>query len=792
MSTVGEADAGGGARTPIGVEEGVDAAVRGGSAGAIGARVTRHEDDRLLRGLGRFTDDLDRAHQVYLRVVRATTAHARIVRIDVEQARALPGVVAVVTAADLADGAGNGQREVPLIPMRMPRGDEPDGCLQPVLTVDEIRYVGEPVAAVVAEDPYLAEDAAEAVSVEVEELPPVLDAAAAEPVMAVHAGYGDVDAAFAAADHVVELSLSVQRHAAVPLEPRALLAAYDAGRDALEIWGSTKVPVFNRDVLAGMLGMPAYRIHAHAMDVGGGFGARGEFYPEDLLVPWLARRLHRPVKWTEDRAEALVALNHSRDQIHHIGAAFTADGRLLGLRDRIVHDNGAYLRTHGVMVPELSVSMLPGPYRVPAFSARADVVLTNKTPCGTYRAPGRYEGTFAREHLLDVAADRLGIDRLELRRRNLLTPDEMPHRRSISALNTDMVLDAGDYPALFDAAVARTASWREEAAALRDAGRQVGYGLAMFLEKSGLGPHETADVIVRPDGMVSVHSGGTSLGQGIETALAQITATILTVPDERVQVVNGDTELQPFGMGSWASRSTVVAGGAVHEASVAVRERAREVAARVLEAAPDDLELRAGQNGVVGTPGPTVSLGEVAAACRPGSPHLRPGEEPGLAMRRRFEVGHMTYPYGAHVALVEVDPGTGRVEVLRYLVAYEIGRAINPMLVEGQLIGGVAQGLGGALYEQFSYDDAGQPQATTFMDYLIPTAAETPPRVRTVILEDAPSPDNPLGTKGAGEGGITAVGAAVANAVRDALRLTDGVTALPLAPPRVVALARGS
>jgi carbon-monoxide dehydrogenase large subunit/6-hydroxypseudooxynicotine dehydrogenase subunit gamma len=648
------------------------------------------------------------------------------------------------------------------------------------------------VVAVVADDPYLAEDAAEAVVVETEELDAVVDPRAAEPVMAVHAEYGeDVDAVFAAADHVVELTLGVQRHAAVPLEPRALVAAHDPSDDTLELWGETKVPVFNRDVLAGMLGMPAHRIRARAMDVGGGFGARGELYPEDLLVPWLARRLGRPVKWTEDRAEALVALNHSRDQLHHLGAAFTADGRLLGLRDRIVHDNGAYLRTHGVMVPELTVTMLPGPYRVPAFSARADVVLTHKTPCGTYRAPGRYEGTFAREHLLDVAADRLGLDRVELRRRNLLTPAEMPHRRAISALNTDMVLDAGDYPALLDEAVTRTGSWRDEAVAARAAGRRVGYGVAVFLEKSGLGPHETADVVAEPDGLVSVHSGGTSLGQGIETALAQIAAAALTVPDRRVRVVNGDTDLQPFGMGSWASRSTVVAGGAVHVASLAVVERAREVAARVLEADAADLELRDGRFGVAGAPGPSVTLGEVAAACRPGSPHLRPGEEPGLAARRRFEVGHMTYPYGVHVALVEADPGTGRVEVLRYLVAYEVGRAINPTLVEGQLVGGVTQGLGGALYEEFSYDPAGQPQATTFMDYLVPTAAEAPRRVETVVREDAPSPDNPLGTKGAGEGGITAVGATVANAVRDALGLADSVTGLPLAAPRVVTLAGG-
>ncbi|WP_037062896.1 xanthine dehydrogenase family protein molybdopterin-binding subunit [Pseudonocardia acaciae] len=741
----------------------------------------RREDDRLLRGRGRFADDENRVRQAHLRLVRSADAHGRIVRIDAEAARRMPGVIDVVTAAELAKDLG----EVPVIPMRMPRGDEPDGCLQPVLPVDEVRYVGQPVAAVLAEDPYLAEDAAEAVEVDVEPLPVLLDPGTAEPIMSVRAEYGSTEAAFAAAEHVVELTLGVQRHAAVPLEPRALLAEHHPGTDSLEIWGLTKVPVFNRDVLAGMLGMPAHRIRAYPMDVGGGFGARGEFYPEDLLVPWLARRLGRPVKWTEDRAEALVALNHSRDQTHHIAAAFTEDGRLLALRDRIVHDNGGYLRTHGVMVPELSVSMLPGPYRVPAYSGRADVVLTHKTPCGTYRAPGRYEGTFAREHLLDVAADRLGIDRIELRRRNLLTPAELPHRRPIHALRTDVVLDAGDYPGLLELARSRTEDWRAEAAARRG----VGYGLAMFLEKSGLGPHETADVIVHPSGRVSVHSGGTSLGQGIETVLGQVAAAVLTVPAAHVDVVNGDTELQPFGMGSWASRSSVVAGSAVHVAALAVVERAREVAARLLEADPRDVELHDGRFAVAGTPGSGLALAQVAEACSPGSPHLLPGEEPGLAMRRRFEVAHMTYPYGVHAALVEVDADTGKVDVRRYLVAYEVGRALNPALVEGQLIGGVAQGLGGAVYERFSYDDAGQPTAATFMDYLIPTAAEMPARVTTVLREDAPSPDNPLGVKGAGEGGITAAGAAVANAVRDALELPGSVGALPLDPARVASLA---
>jgi carbon-monoxide dehydrogenase large subunit/6-hydroxypseudooxynicotine dehydrogenase subunit gamma len=444
------------------------------------------------------------------------------------------------------------------------------------------------------------------------------------------------------------------------------------------------------------------------------------------------------------------------------------------------------MRTHGVLVPELTLAMLPGPYRVPAYAGRARVVLTNKTPCGTYRAPGRFEGTFAREHLFDVAADRLGIDRVELRRRNLLRPEEIPHVRPLNTIGTDVVLDAGDYPKLLDTAVAHVAGWREEVAALRAEGRLAGLGLAVFLEKSGLGPHDTADVLVGADGTVRVHSGGTSLGQGIETVLAQIAAEPLGIDPRAVEVVNGDTELQPFGGGSWASRSTVVSGSAVRLAAEAVAGRALRVAARVLGVPESELRLADGV--IVGaTPDVRLTLGEAAAACAPGSPHLAADEPAGLSARRTFEVEHMTYPYGVHVALAEVDQGTGGVRVRRYLVAYEVGRAINPTLVEGQLVGGVAQGIGGALMEEFRYDDNGQPLAATFMDYLVPTAAETP-RVETIVTEDAPSPDNPLGVKGAGEGGLSAAGAAIANAVRDALGLRDGVGALPLAASRVIQL----
>lgn len=755
---------------------------------SVGSRVLRKEDPALLRGLGRFGDDQNRAGQLWARVVRSPVAHGRLRSVDTAAASAAPGVVRVVTASDLPTDL--------VIPVRLSvQGLDLSPFLQPVLAAEAVRYVGEPVAVVLAEDAYSAEDAAELVVVDVEELPAVLDADAALAPGAppLHAagncaadftvGYGDVAAAFRDAAHVVEVDFRVGRHSAVPLEPRALLVDVDPRDGSLDIYGMTKVPVFNRGVLAGMLGVDERSIHVHAVDAGGGFGVRGEFYPEDYLLPWLAHTLRRPVKWAEDRLEHLVAVNHSRQQRHRLEVALADDGTVLALRDEAVQDNGAYCRTHGVIVPELTMTMLPGPYRVPAYEGRVRVVLTNKTPCGTYRAPGRFEGTTVREHLFDVAADRLGIDRVDFRRRNLLRPDELPHARSMNTLGEDVVLDVADYPGLLDKAIAEAErlGYPQLVQQRRAAGRLTGMGLAVFLEKSGLGPQETADVSVSATGVVHVHTGGTSLGQGIETVMGQIAADALTVGLDQVRVVNGDTVLQPYGMGSWASRSTVVGGSAVHLATVAVRDRAREMASRMLEVSLDDVEVVDGLVRVAGDPGTSLTLGQIARACLPGSAHLGRDEPAGLVAARRFEVGHMTYPYGAHVAVVDLDAGTGKVSVLRYLVAYEVGRAVNPTLVEGQLLGGVAQGVGGALLEEFRYDDAGQPQSVSFMDYMLPTASEVP-AVDLLVLEDFPAPGNPLGARGAGEGGLTAAGGALANAVRDALSTSDALPRLPITP----------
>jgi CO/xanthine dehydrogenase Mo-binding subunit len=768
-------------------------ALPAGPGKVVGRAVPRIEDAPLLRGEGRFAADVNFSRQLHMRVVRAEIAHGRILRVDTEAARAMPGVVAIWTAADVA--------EIPPIPFRATkvRGLEP--YCQHVLAQDRVRYVGEPVAVVFADDAYRAEDAAEMVAVETEELPVLLDATAppgefaqglgSEPTV-VRKAYGDVDAAFRNAHAVVELELSVGRHSGVPLETRGAIARYDAASDVLELHGTAKKQHWNRDEIARLLNRPPHGVHLFEGHVGGGFGVRGELYPEDLLVCAAALRLRRPVKWIEDRREHFVATNHSRQQHHHIRAAVDAEGRLLGIDDVFFHDQGAYVRTHGARVADLAAGMLPGPYRLPSYRVAGHFRLTNKTPAATYRAPGRYETTFVRERLMDAVAARLGHDPVEIRRRNLVSAAEMPHARPLDALGTDVVLDSGDYEGLLDKAMARFGweAMQRELTARRAAGECVGAGLAFFVEKSGLGPSDGVRVSVDATGGVEIVSGAASVGQGVETALAQICAEALGVDYARIRVVRGRTDRIEFGNGAHASRVTVMSGSATWQAALAVREMALDCAAQLLQLRPSELTIR---DGVVmradGPAGPTLTLAEIARGMGPNSPAMR-GHTPGLTAERWFWSDHMAYPYGVHLAQLRIDRGTGGVTVERYLVANDIGRAINPMLVEGQIVGGFAQGLGGALFEEFRYDPSGQPLSTTFADYLIPTIAEMP-AVDVLIAEDAPSPLNPLGVKGAGEGGTNAVGATIAAAVDDALRSPGAITALPVLPATVRRLLDG-
>ena len=746
----------------------------------------------MLMGRGRFAADVSFAQQLHMRVMRSNFAHGRLRAIDATAALATPGVYAVWTAADVA--------EIPPIDFRLSRIEGLEPYRQRLFATGFVRYVGEPVAAVFANDPYLAEDAAELVTLDVEELPAILEAdeppgefepgRSTEPAI-VRKGYGDVDAAFRTAHAVVAATLSIGRHSGVPLETRGAIARYDAARDVLELHGAAKVPHWNRDQIARMLGRPSSSVQLYEGHVGGGFGIRGEIYPEDVLVCAAALRMRRPVKWIEDRREHLIAANHSRQQLHHVRAAIDRDGHILALEDEIFYDQGAYMRTHAATVPDLAAAMLPGPYRVPAYRANAHIRLTNKTPCGTYRAPGRFESTFVRERLLDAIAAKLDLDRIEVRRRNLIAEHEMPYARGLETLGTDIVLDSGDYAKLLDKAL-DAIEWprlRETLAARRAAGELVGAGVALFVEKSGLGPFDQVKVGVDADGMVEVVSGSASVGQGMETAIAQICADALGTDYRKIRVTHGQTDRIEYGMGAFASRVTVMTGEATRIAACAVKAKAIEVAAELLQTSAATLDVVEGE--VVrtdATSGPSVGLGAVARALSPGSP-LRHGRTPGLSAEGWFHSNHMNYPYGVHIAVTRVDRDTGKVDIERYLVAYDVGKAVNPMLIEGQIVGGCAQGVGGTLLEEFLYDERGEPLSVTFADYLMPTVREMP-QVEVIICEDAPSPLNPMGLKGAGEGGANAVGAAIAAAIDEALSQHNAVTELPITPLRLKRLIR--
>src|ERR1043166_6484321 len=654
----------------------------------VGRCVRRLEGRPLVTGAGRFAADVSFPDQLHMRVVRSTYAHARIVSLDTSQAAALPGVHAVWTAADVA--------HIPPIDFRLSKIAGLEPYRQRVLATDRLRYVGEPVAAVFAESAYLAEDAAELVSIEAEELPPLLDAHNAPQEFAeglsteaavVRKGYGDVDAAFSAAHAIVELDLAIGRHSGVPVETRGAIARHDRSRDVLELYGAAKVPHWNRDRIARMLGRAVSSVQLYEGHVGGGFGVRGELYPEDVLVCAAALAFARPVKWIEDRREHLIATNHSRQQAHRVRAAIDAQGRILAIDDEFFHDQGAYLRTHAVTVPDLAAAMLPGPYRVPAYRATGRVRLTNKTPCGTYRAPRRFESTFVRERLLyaiathggierpvvrerllDAIATHVGIDPIEARRRNLIAQSEMPYRRDVDTLGTEVVLDSGDYAGLLDKTLAHM-GWpalQQRLSERRACGELVGAGLAMFVEKSGLGPRDNVRISIDVDGGVEVVTGAASVGQGIETVVAQICADALGVDYANVRVVHGQTDRIDFGMGAFASRATVMTGEATRITAENLRAKTIASAAELLQAPPEQLHVVDGKVlRVDQTDGPSIALGEVARALA-GSNKTK-----SLYADGWFHCDHMNYPYGIHIAVVAVDRDTGGVAIERY----EIGRA---------------------------------------------------------------------------------------------------------------------
>ena len=711
-----------------------------------------------------------------MRVVRSPIAHGRLLAINTVPASKMPGVHAVWTAADVG--------HIPPIGFRLTGLTVLEPYRQYVLARDRVRYVGEPVAAVFASDPYVAEDAAETVEIETAFEQPVIDARQdPSPFDAMHStepmilakGYGDVREAFTKARQIIELELSVGRHTGVPIETRGAIARYNEERDTLELYGAAKVPHWNRDRIALMLGRKAESVQLFEGHVGGGFGIRGELYPEDLLVCAATLKFRKPVKWIEDRREHLIAANHSRQQAHKVRAAIDDQGRILAIDDEFFHDNGAYMRTHAATVPDLTAAMLPGPYRLPAYRARGHIRLTNKTPCGTYRAPGRFESTFVRERLLDAIAAQIGVDKIEVRRRNLIAKSAMPYALDLETLGTHIVYDSGDYAGLLDKALA-AAKWselHEQHRVRRGNGEAVGAGLAMFVEKSGLGPFDKVLVEIDRSGNIEVITGVASVGQGIETVIAQICADVLGVDYTRVRVIHGQTDRIDKGMGAFASRVTVMCGEATRLAATKLREKALLHAAEMMQARAPDLDIVNGRIIRTGDSGPSMALGDLVNSLPDG-----------LTAEDTFQSTHMVYPYGVHIAAVRVDRETGSVTVERYMVAYDVGRAVNPMLIEGQIVGGVAQGIGGALLEEFCYNDAGEPLCVTFADYLMPTAREVPP-VEVLVTEDAPSPLNPLGLKGAGEGGANAVGAAIASAVDDAIGMPGAITELPITPAKL-------
>jgi aerobic carbon-monoxide dehydrogenase large subunit len=769
----------------------------------FGAAVKRKEDPRFLRGEGRYVDDVKLSGMLHAAFVRSPHAHARLVGLRTEAASPMPGVVRVFTFADLE----RWMKPLPLF------GAPPPGLAaairfdlrqapQYALVKERSRYVGEIVAMVVADSRYRAEDAADAIEMEWEPLPAVVDMTTAleagSPL--VHPDWGtnlavgfthavgDVDAAFARADVVMGETFEVQRYVGMPLETRGVVAAWDRRDGSLTTWNSTQVSHFVQQGLSATLELAPGKIRVIAPDLGGGFGTKASGYAEDALVPIASMVLNRPVKWIEDRREHMMAAAHARHQTHAIALAASRDGTILAVRDHIQLDLGAY-NVWGIVLPYNTVAHLLGPHRVQNLFVDFRAVVTHKTPNAPYRGAGRPETVFAMDRAVDCLARKLGMDPAEIRRRNYLRAVDLPYDLHMPYRDGNpLVYDTGDFAEALEAAL-RTIGYdelRREQARLRREGVHRGIGISGYVEGTAIGPFEGATVKVDLSGRVTVATGAVNSGQGHETSFAQVAADALGVPLDWVTVVGGDTAAVPFGVGTFASRSAVTAGSSIVDAAGEVRKKLVRAAAGLLEAAPEDIEIEDGQALVRGTPGSAVPLARVVQAAIPT--FAKPGvTSPDFEASAYHHVPTVTYASAVHVAYVEVDVGTGHVKILRYVVAHDCGKVINPLIVEGQVHGGVAQGIGGGLLEEMIYDDEGQLLTGTLMDYLVPTSMEVPP-LETVHLE-YPSPRNPLGAKGLGEGGAISPPAAIANAVEDALA-PFGVTVrrAPLNPARVLGL----
>jgi carbon-monoxide dehydrogenase large subunit len=770
----------------------------------FGAPIKRNEDARLLSGQALFVDDVELPGMLHAAFLRSNVAHARIRSIDVAAARQRQGVVAVYTAADLGAYWAPGPLLVPPPPIA---GVIFNQRTQVPLAKDKVRHVGEPLAVVIAASRYIAEDALADIAVELEPLPAVVDLekAIVNSSVRVHddvrgnvaahvrQNRGNYAAARARAEHVIARRLHYDHGASSPIETRGIVVNWDARANQLTIWDTTQAPVFLRNGLAAMLNLSERQVRVIAPFVGGGFGPKIMlFYPEEVVVPWVAMKLNRPIKWIEDRLEHFFATTHERGQTHDAEIALSHDGKIIGIKDVFLHDTGAY-NPYGLTVPINSQCTLLGPYVVPNYDSTFTAVFTNKTIVTPYRGAGRQHGVFIIERLLDIAAHQLGIDRAEIRRRNFIRADAFPYNNEIIYQDfTPLEYDSGNYEPILDKAI-EMIGYREflaqEQPRLRAQGRHVGIAMACYVEGTGIGPYEGAKVQVQANGKVSVATGIGTQGQGHFTSFAQIAADQVGVAVRDVDVVTGDTDQFYWGAGTFASRGAVVAGNAVNEAAKSVRQKIIRFAAEHFECAEEDLEIADGEVSVVGIPGKSVKLGELALKANPMRGAVRPGTEPGLESTQYFGPPRGATASGVHAMIVEVDPQTFMLTVLKYVVVHDCGTIINPLILAGQIHGGVAQGIGNAFYEQLVYDDDGQLLNASLADYLLPTALEVP-RMELAHMVTA-SPLNPLGIKGAGEAGAIPVGPLFAQAIEDALGLADKeieLLEIPLSPNRLFEL----
>ena len=770
----------------------------------FGQRLPRNEDASLLTGTAQFIDDIQLPEMLHVAFLRSDYAHARLNAVDLSRARQAPGVVAAYAAADLGDYWQHGPLLVGPPPI--------DGLIfhertQVPLARDRVLHAGEPIAVVVAHNRYLAEDALTDIGVDLEPLPAVIDLEASlrgEPAI-VHEDLGSNLAAHCvqakgdyaevrdSADLIISRRFDYDRGAAAAIENRGVVASWESRARKMTIWDTTQAPIPVRNGLAVMLGLAEREVDVIAPFIGGAFGPKiMMFYPEEMLVPWISMQLGRPIKWIEDRSENFYATTQERAQIHEAEMALASDGRILGIRDEFLHDTGAY-DPYGLTIPINSQCTLLGCYDVPNYYSEFRVVFTNRPIVTPVRGAGRQHGVFVMERLLDLAAKELGLDRVEIRRRNYLQPDDFPHDHGLVYQDfSSLTYDSGNYePALDRAAelIGYDDFEGRERLRLREAGRHVGIGVVSYVEGTGIGPYEGARVSIEPSGRVHVATGVGTQGQGHYTSLAQIVADQIGVDAGDISVVTGDTREFNWGTGTFASRGAVVAGNACHAAAQQLRAKILQLAARLLEATEDRLVLADGEVRVEGDAQPRISLGDLAAASNPLRGAVVPGTEPGLEATAYFGPGRGTTASGVHAMRVQVDPETFAVDVLDYVVVHDCGRVINPMILDGQIHGGVAQGIGNSFYEHLVVDDNGQLLNASLMDYLLPTATDVP-RVRIDHIETLAT-DTPLGVKGAGEAGCIPTAAAFAQAVEDALRV-DGleIREIPLSPNRLFELVR--